>query len=503
MAEQEVSNRPSRVLMGTGVFAMVWLIARAAVQSITIDEADTYLGFVLPAAPSGWVGHANNHILNSILMRLVTAIFGSSPLTLRTPALIGAAIYITASYFLVRLITKRLLLQWSLFVCLVFSPFVMDYLVAARGYALALAFLNCGITLAVWHKAGRISRDRAAVLISTCMALSASANFSFAIADAVTAFLIALWIVDYKNKSDAWKVAAAMILPGLAIGFFLVVPALISWPQGHFFFGAHSLKETGRNLIKASIYRPNENLLNPMLHPIVVWLGHRLYPLLGMLMLWRGLMLYRDRASAKGGGLALLCIVSLTITLSFHQILKSMYGVLLPLDRTALYVALLFYLLTGTLAAIPLKSWWGQASGKALTVGLTLIAIYSISCLRLTHFKEWRYDSAVNKAYSVLAYYNHNFGLTGASSHWRYVAALNAYREMSGSETLGTVPNGPDPMGQYPPGYMAYVLYYPEDWPYIDREKLKVVYHDQSTETTVAIRPELEKPSPCTNNTVR
>jgi hypothetical protein len=288
-----------------------------------------------------------------------------------------------------------------------------------------------------------------------------------------------------------------MILPGLAVALFLVVPALISWPKGHFFFGAHSLKETGRNLINASIFRPNEYLLNPLLHPIFVWVGHWLYPLLGILMLCRALMLYRDRSSAKGGGLALLFIASLTITLTFHQILKSVYGVLLPLDRTALYVALLFYLMTGAIAAIPLKSWWGQASGKALTIGLTLIAIYSISCLRLTYFKEWQYDSVVNKAYSVIAYYNHKFGLAGVSSHWRYVAALNAYRELSGSETLDSVPNGPNPMGQYPPGYMAYVLYYPEDWPYIEREKLKVVYHDQVTETTVAIRPELEKPSPC------
>src|SRR5580704_2452365 len=142
------ARRHSPLLIGSGVFAMCWVVARAAIQSITIDEAETYLNWVWPAYPTHWTPHANNHVLNSMLMRLFATIFGASPLTLRIPALLGAALYITAAYSLVRLITTRPLLQWSLFVCLVFSPFVMDYLVAARGYGMASAFLLWMIALA-------------------------------------------------------------------------------------------------------------------------------------------------------------------------------------------------------------------------------------------------------------------------------------------------------------------------------------------------------------------
>ena len=91
MLSDERNPRHSPLLIGTGVFALLWVVARASVQSLTIDEADTYLSWVRPAWPSHWSAYANNHVLNSMLMRLFTSIFGASALTLRLPALIGAA----------------------------------------------------------------------------------------------------------------------------------------------------------------------------------------------------------------------------------------------------------------------------------------------------------------------------------------------------------------------------------------------------------------------------
>lgn len=133
--------RKSLPLVLTAVFAWVWVFARACIQSIVIDEADTYRVFVARPSPSHWEAAANNHVLNSLLMRLSVALFGASALSLRLPALLGAAIYIASCFVIVRRVSRSTILQWSLLACLVFSPFVMDYLVAARGYSLAVAFL--------------------------------------------------------------------------------------------------------------------------------------------------------------------------------------------------------------------------------------------------------------------------------------------------------------------------------------------------------------------------
>ena len=44
----------------------------------------------------------------------------------------------------------------------------------------------------------------------------------------------------------------------------------------------------------------------------------------------------------------------------------------------------------------------------------------------------------MKNVYAVLAYYNHTHGVTKVSTNWRYVAALNCYRVLSGKDTHRT-----------------------------------------------------------------
>ena len=131
----------------TAFLAMLLVIARACIQSITIDEAASYLTFVGRSQPFQWYPAEANHILNSALMRLFTSVFGLSHVTVRAPAMLGAAIYIGAAWYVCGIITDRVVIQWPVFVCLVYNPFVFDFLVAARGYGLASAFLLCAVAI--------------------------------------------------------------------------------------------------------------------------------------------------------------------------------------------------------------------------------------------------------------------------------------------------------------------------------------------------------------------
>src|ERR1700704_6294257 len=97
-------NSRSRWILGSAAaFAMIWAIARAAVQSITIDEATTYNIFVFNRRFLWYA--ANNHVLNSTMMYAFTRVLGLSQFTARIPALVGAAFYITAAYRLCRLLS--------------------------------------------------------------------------------------------------------------------------------------------------------------------------------------------------------------------------------------------------------------------------------------------------------------------------------------------------------------------------------------------------------------
>ncbi len=418
----ESSPRHSPFLIGTAVFAFLWTVARAAVQSVTIDEADTYLAWASPAWASHWTPHSNNHVLNSMLMRLVTSIFGASPLSLRTPALIGAVLYIAAAYCLVRLIATRRLLQWALFVCLVYSPFVMDYLVAARGYGMASAFLLWMLVIAARHQAldpaaRAVELVRTCALISIGAGLCVCANFSFAIADGLTALGLFLWICrDYRrgNRREYLKILAAFTLPGLAVAYFIVGSVVLSWPKGQFTWGADSLLKTVGSVLSASLFEPNDYLLNPRLHHYLVHLGRLLYPILAAVVLWHAAMLAveKRRSPLSLHPLTTICGAALLAALACHAFLFLAFGILLPLDRTAMWVLLLFLTVAGTLAAALHTSAAGRISGTALTVILVSIAGYNIGCLRLTYFKEWKYDADMKHVYAILSNYNHTYNVT-------------------------------------------------------------------------------------------
>jgi hypothetical protein len=204
--------------------------------------------------------------------------------------------------------------------------------------------------------------------------------------------------------------------------------------------------------------------------------------------------LAEERSGLHGtpAALAGIAAAALALTLAVHQFLYWVWGILLPLERTGLYIAPLFFLMVGAGAVITTESRLGRASGHAITAILVLLACYSIACLRLTYFREWKYDSDTRKIYGALAYYNRTYGVRDVSANWRYVAALNAYREISGHETLNQIGSAPQEVNQYPPGFPIYVVFFASDYEFLKREGLKLVYHDEFSGAAVAVRPEVE-----------
>lgn len=139
--------RRHRALAVISTLAFFWVLLRAVVQSITIDEATTYHFFLTRDISLVWAPSSNNHLLNSFLMYVSIHLFGTSNLTARLPAILGAALYITGVARLSRIIGRTTLVQLTSFICLACNPFILDFLVAARGYSLALGFFTTSVVL--------------------------------------------------------------------------------------------------------------------------------------------------------------------------------------------------------------------------------------------------------------------------------------------------------------------------------------------------------------------
>jgi len=489
-------------LAGAAGFAFFWVVARAAIQSITIDEADGYLFYAWRANPSHWEASSVNHLLNSLLMRLFTGLFGLSAVTVRMPSLAGAAIYIAAAYRLSRLVSREWILELPLFACLVYNPFVMDHLVAGRGYSLAIACLLAAIALA----AGATAPDTAPLAqpYRTCcwcsllLAFSFCASFSFAVADAVALAFIFVWLAR-RGGTRYLPLLASCILPGLLLTAFLAGSILADWRHISLAWGASTLGETARSVIESSYYEPNPYLLSPPVYRFAVYRHWLLFPLLGaaclahLISVWRGWPVRQNQASRWLAGWGLSAAGILAAALAIHRVMYGLGHILMPLGRRAVFLAPLSMLAIGALLALRAAgrpAAWMRGAALAM---LWVTAAYFVCCLRLTYFMEWKYNADARDLYSVVAYYNHTYGVRDISSNWRYVAVLNFYRIHSGRENLEEIPGGPVEVAAFPPGKPLYVLHYASDAPFIDREKLKIVYHSQVTDAPVAIRPEIER----------
>ncbi len=478
------------LLPTVGLVAIVWAIIRACVQSLTLDEADTYFWFV--AKGEIWHPFPNNHILNTLLIWIATHLLGTSILTVRTPALVGGVLYIFVCYFLCRHITDRLGLQLSLFVCLIFNPFIFDFMVAARGYGLADAFLLAAIAAPVWYTvSAHASLSKCCIFASFALGLSFAANFSFAFVDLAAFAATAAWAIRMRGETSIVRIITSCALPALFVALALCGYPLTHWPKGELWYGAHSLREMTQSLIEASFYQP-PRFLDADLSDIMDLLRLMLPPTLALLCAsqllvtaldgsWR-----RDDGRLRRFGAALVGITATSVVMSW---LAFRFGKLpLPLSRTGIFLIPLCTLVAGVADAMPARSWVARWLRQGITGALICLACYYLLCLRISYFREYADEADIKDVYSVLARLNSTYRVTDVVSSGLYVNSLNFYRVLSKRETF------PEfsylPADALPTGKSIYVLpqsYYHE---FIAKEKLAIVYRGRSTEVVVAVRPD-------------
>lgn len=125
------------------VFTMMfYVIVRAFTVGATYDEVWTLRSFV-PISYSDiyqyTICDANNHLLNTVLIKLIFSVFPDNLFLARLPNVIAAFFY---CYFAVKLTSQYSKTgQLVLLIALLFNPFLLEFFSLARGYGLAMAFL--------------------------------------------------------------------------------------------------------------------------------------------------------------------------------------------------------------------------------------------------------------------------------------------------------------------------------------------------------------------------
>ena len=423
--------------------------------------------------------------------------------------MIGAAIYIYVAYRLCHAIGREWKVRIPVFVCLVYNPFIFDFFVAARGYGIANAFLLSAIAAsAAWHlrregfeHGGGRELIAATAISSGCLGLAFTGNFSLAFTGVTTMVLLLVWAIRAKS-APVWKLLLAALLPGLTVVLFLPSWTLLHFPHAEIVAGTKSLKEMLLSLVDASRYRPNLNLINPLLAPVFELLYRYLLPVTGALALLQLFWILRDRVwrrSAQEGPernahTAWLCalgglVASITLlAIGEHRLAYRLTRwMLMPVSRTALFLLPLTTLSIGIAAAIPALSRGAAWGRRALLGALSVLSVYYLFCMRLTYFQEWDYQQDLKEAYKVVACYNHEKNVQDIESSWEYHAGMNLQRLLSGRETFG-------PFSSTTPhttGHEMYILERNFERDFIVQQGLKLVFESDNSGMAIAVRPDL------------
>ena len=486
-------------LLITAAFAVFWIFHRAIVQSVTVDEANTYLRWVEPPNDQ-WGANSNNHILNTLLIRLSVWCFGLSHLSFRGPALLGGLIYIAAVYRFCTLCIRYRLLSWAIFLAFVYNPILMDYLVAARGYALAMAFLMVEIYLLArlllarkTLSERRLTRWMTFASVSAGLAFCANFSFSFAIGLVTLAiFLIVFRMQRRYGRMACVRLAAAAVLPAAAIAFFLAGSILAEMPKDQLIWGTHHLSEMWRELripYFAEYTEFNTALVNPLLaKPLkavrfyFLWMLALLTAVYVVLLVrrWRVLEA-RDRSRLRLSGTLFAIFLS---TVLAHWLQLKIFKVLLPLERTSLFFVLLMTAAVAALFSVRASGLTERISRGCAIALLTLMGFYSLGYLRDSFFNTWRGQADVAAAFPVAVSLSRQAGFKTVSTDPEYGAILNFYRSLYKVADV----EFQDEFGKMATGKSIYLIGEGRFREFIASENLKIVYRGPTTDLVIAVR---------------
>ncbi len=444
----------ARVCSTGALFVLALVLAmsvyRAATQSVVHDEALTYNWFAGQPLIQMFNYDANHHILHTWLVRLSVSAFGVSELTLRLPALLGAAIYLAALAWLAfRTLPPG---PWRLAAVTLgaANPLLLDFFACARGYSLALGFLLLALVLIARHLSGVSSRlNLAGAGLALGLSVASNLAFAFPVAAAAVAFLV----FDRhrspapRSRADdaAWFVLS--MLPGAAILFTCGVP------MAALYVGHDSVAAALNDLVNASFFSTETAVLDPLAPvPEIVPRGVALAAgaVVGILLLG-GVALFAAKRfrrpteeptpAAVGGALLMTvaCLAALFI-LAAHLVA----GVKYPVDRTGLY-----FVPVVTLAlALGLASWTRRPKALdwvALALALVVTVGYATQ-LRVSYFRTWKYDADSRRVFDRM---EATVGQRAADSTtvfgaWYYEPSTNFYRLARRASWLRVFPRAID-----------------------------------------------------------
>lgn len=423
------------IAVTTAIFVFGYTCFRAGLLSVTHDESLTYFLYVRSSLKDilSYTGEitSNNHLLNTLLMKLFVTFFGNSEFVLRIPALIGHLLYLAGTFLILRLFLNRTKLGIG-FGLMAANPFLIDFFSCARGYSLGLGFMALGLYYLFKRLESSDSNfhTRNDTLAVTMLTMSILSNLAFIyVYIPVISILILLEIKDALaafhglTKVFARQITRRIIVPLLFSAFCLsliynpvtfvkIRNYVVNYGSTEGFWGG-----TVTSLLQSVFYEKAYGTPQTILRVIIL-----IVIIIGIsVMISLSLFLRKNHSVAIYKHLRAVVAILFFVAISMY-IQFTIIGGLYPTDRTAIYLIPLFLILF--LILWECSNHLGNNYVKAITSGLFYVVtiamlLHNLLCFNISHYYCWKYDASTKKAMKKI------YDLTSPTTNRKYRMGIN------------------------------------------------------------------------------
>lgn len=497
---------------------------RAATQSIVHDEALTWQLYLSGPASAIFQSYtANNHFLATVLFRISTALFGPSEFAMRLPTVLAGAWFYWTVFRLCGLVLGDGWLFLLSCAALTLNPLLLDFMVAARGYGLAIAGLFWALyqMLSWFHDrstglAADVLRKRLWKAALGC-SIAVATNLTFLMPVSVLAAAFGVLIVrasetsasagaplsplssKARKKSKKTKLEApresthpytplihfAVPVIVLAVAFLLAAPIDLA-RSDDFYAGLPTAMQSLRDLMESSFAYGNGFHILHRIEQTCSNIALVFFPLTALAALIVVAATKRPFRSAPELAtlLASLAVVGSALLLIAAHLVS---GIPYPQNRTGIY-----FIPLASLAALGLARILVDRTGLPRSMGFAVAILLLSSTLEFAaqwnvkSFLVWRYDADTKRIFQVLEAAAKPPGQIRLGVSWVFEPALNYYREVRNAAWMAPVErDGFNGVRQF---YVVSVA----DQPNAPWSQLKQIYRGPVSGSVVAI----PKPAP-------
>jgi len=437
------------------VLAFGLSVYRAKTQTIAHDEALQYEWFLSEGVAQVLKYNPANHVLFTLIAKPIVWKLGVNEFVLRAPSLLGALVYLVATYFLCARLFGRGILLFLSVAMLCLNPQILDFMPAARGYILGLATLAVAMYAMVsLAERGEFNPEDKAwkwgcAIASVNLAASVMANFTNVVA--VASLALAFSLVALGGFASLFRFrdrklrdfASWFLAPGAVTGFCFLWPYLIQarWAPNKTHFENAGL--AARDVFNASfLYKWTDDIHNDLgavgslagsWQERMTDLGaYVFFPLLFLLVVI-GLVLALRAPADPGSNRARRCRIfagAAVFSILLILFLRLTTEIDYPYSRYCLFLIPLFTL-GAILAGQEITARFPRAHLKAagLLIAALVVADYALS-LQVTEFRYNAYDVISLRLYQTIADDAQRRGLTSmrVGGTWWYEPEINFYR---------------------------------------------------------------------------